>query len=154
MCAQHKTSSCCHLAQVSGDLWEEQDTPHQEWSMSKVPAWLPGHGGLATASQFMNSSGSPSCSQPSASSPQSSQAIGINTIWCKLQSYLGTRRLQNSWNPVLVAFWWEKKMFQQLVLPRDSWHLLELIWVMTSCKRRCFIVQNSVLAVIMNSGMN
>ena len=54
------------------------------------------------------------------------------------QSYLSTRRIQNSSNPILVAFWREK-MFQHLALARDSLHFLELVWVTTPpCKRKCF----------------
>lgn len=57
-----------------------------------------------------------------------------------VQSYPGTHWLQNSSNPMLTAFWWKKKMFQQLVLAWDLLHLPQIAWVMKPPhKRQCFI---------------
>ena len=57
----------------------------------------------------------------------------------QIQSHLSTRRLQNSLNPLLDAFWREKKMCQHPALAWGSPHSLELVWVvMLPRKRHCF----------------
>ena len=71
-----------------------------------------------------------------------SEAIGEagqrdrDTNSLNIQSYLGTHQLQNSSNPVLVAFWWREKMFRHSVLAQDFLHLLELQVTMLLRRRK------------------
>ena len=42
----------------------------------------------------------------------------LGADYTNVQSHLGTRRLQTSSNPTLIAFWWEKCL--------STWHLLRI----------------------------